>query len=61
MQSMRFKRWVARGVSVSVLSMILAVTTASAGQALLDAGFESGTDGFSARASETVERVSAGA
>ena len=61
MQSMRFKRWVARGVSVSVLSMILAVTTASAGQALLDAGFESGTDGFSARASETVERVSTGA
>ena len=55
MQTTKFKRWVARGTSASVLSMLLVMTTASAGQALLDATFESGLDGFGARASETVE------
>lgn len=57
------KKIFAQAVSLSVIAMSLAATAmpANAGQRLLDAGFESGTDGFSARASETVSRVTTGA
>lgn len=57
---LNFKRTIARAVSASVLLMTLTATTipASAGQTYLDAGFESGYDGFAARAQESVERVS---
>ena len=57
---MNFKQITARVLSITVLAMALTATAipASAGQKLLDAGFESGTDGFSKRASESVERVS---
>lgn len=56
---LNLKRTIARMLSVSVLLMSLpaAALSASAGTTLLNASFESGTDGFSARASETVSRV----
>ena len=46
-------------MSVSILLATLSANAfpVSAGQTLLDAGFESGMDGFGARASESVERV----
>lgn len=52
-------RLFARVLSLSIVGMIYAGISvpASAGQSLLNATFESGTDGFSARASETVTRT----
>ena len=54
------KRLIARVLSISVLLMSLTSTAipASAGNMLLDATFENGTDGFTARANESVSRVS---
>lgn len=56
---LNLKRIIARTLSVSVLMMSLPVSaiSASAGTVLLNASFESGTDGFAARASESVSRV----
>lgn len=56
----KFKKCFATALSVSVLLATLTANTfpVSAGQTLLDAGFESGLDGFGARLSESVERVS---
>ena len=56
---LNFKRAIARAVSASVLLMSLTATSipASAGQTFLNAGFESGYDGFAARATESVDRV----
>ena len=55
------KRTIARGLCASVIALICTAATisASAGQKLLNAGFESGLDGFAARANETVSRSSA--
>ncbi|MCQ2416454.1 MAG: polysaccharide deacetylase family protein [Oscillospiraceae bacterium] len=56
----RMKHWIARILSLTVLGMTITATAipASAGQKLLNADFESGTNGFSARASEVVTRTS---
>ena len=55
-----FKKCFSTAMSVSILLATLSANAfpVSAGQTLLDAGFESGMDGFGARASESVERVS---
>ena len=55
------KRSFARVVCASVIAMIFTAVSipASAGQKLLDASFESGTDGFTARQNETVARSNA--
>ena len=60
---LNMNRVIARTLSISMLLMTLTSTAipASAGSTLLDATFENGTDGFSARATESVERVSTGA
>ncbi len=57
------KKIIARAISLSVLAVSLTVTAlpASAGRLLLDASFESGLDGFSARGSESVSRTSSAA
>ena len=55
------KRSFARAVCASVIAMVCtaAAIPANAGQKLLDASFESTTDGFSARNTESVERSNA--
>lgn len=57
------KRVIARTAAALLLAVpfAAAVTTASADEYLLNASFESGADGFSARSGETVERASANA
>lgn len=58
---MNFKQVIARVLSLTMLGMTLTATAipASAGEKLIDAGFETGTDGFSARQNESVERTTA--
>lgn len=46
-------------VCSSIIATSIITSNVFAAQTLIDAGFESGLDGFSARASETVERTSA--
>ena len=60
---LNMKRVIARVLSLSMLLTVVTSTAipASAGSTLLDATFESGMDGFAARASESVTRVSTGA
>ena len=57
---MNFKQITARILSVTVLAMTLTATAipANAGEKLINATFESDTDGFSARQNESVERSS---
>ena len=60
--SMKANRMIARVMCAALLASTLAGSlSASAGQALLSAGFESGLDGFSARGSETLSRVNTAA
>ncbi|HAG13696.1 MAG TPA: hypothetical protein DCG49_07515 [Ruminococcus sp.] len=56
-----FKQLIARTLSITVIAMTLSATAfpANAGEKLIQAGFESGMDGFAARATESVERTSA--